>query len=337
MLYSKEKVNLLKFHLEIGDYFPFINILLKQKNKDIHNFVDNKEFLFLVTENISILDISEDMFNRMNEQYNMFIFYNKGEPNKYFINNACNDENIYKMFHKTSNKIDIYISTPNRKIRKHISVKNMDEFVIPDKRLPVSTNIPYLLVENVLSPDLLSRIIKYYDVNESKRIYHNSKTKQRYHVYPDQELEIEIDNKLSRSLFPEIRKIFYFDVKYRETYKIASYDANNSGQFHAHRDTTHPYQHRRYAMSLFLNDDYSGGEFELLEYGLKIKPKKNSALVFPGICSHLVNKVTDGSRKVIISFFCNERVGKEYKNKLYRVKSNFFKERNIKYSKIYPK
>ena len=325
-----------KFHLEIGDYFPFINILLKRKNKDIHNFVDNKEFLFLVMENISILDISEDMFNRMNEQYNMFIFYNKGKPNKYFINNACNDENIYKMFHKTS-KIDIYISTPNRKIRKHISVKNMDEFIIPDKMLPVSTNIPYLLVENVLSPDLLSKIIKYYDVNESKRIYHNSKTKQRYHVYPDQELEIEIDNKLSRSLFPEIRKIFYFDVKYRETYKIASYDANNSGQFHAHRDTPHPYQHRRYAMSLFLNDDYSGGEFELLEYGLKIKPKKNSALVFPGICSHLVNKVTDGSRKVIISFFCNERFGKEDKNKMYRVKSNFFKERNIRYSKIYPK
>ena len=66
-------------------------------------------------------------------------------------------------------------------------------------------------------------------------------------------LESMIDNKLSRSLFPEIKKIFYFDVEYRELYKICSYNSETNGRFAAHRDTPYPHQHRKFALSLILN------------------------------------------------------------------------------------
>ena len=137
----------------------------------------------------------------------------------------------------------------------------------------------------------------FYDNNTDRQELHNTASKNRIHVHPNRELEIKIDNKLSRALFPEIRKIFYFDVKYRELYKICSYDAETSGRFHAHRDTPYPHQHRKFALSLLLNDDYEGGELFLPEYNAKIKPKANSAVVFPGISSHQVLEVTKGKRK----------------------------------------
>ena len=72
------------------------------------------------------------------------------------------------------------------------------------------------------------------------------------------------------------------------------------------------------------------------EYNIKLKIKKNTALVFPGICSHKINEVTSGSRKVMITFFCNEIEGKTKNNNMYTVKSDFFKDKNISYSNIYP-
>ena len=56
-----------------------------------------------------------------------------------------------------------------------------------------------------------------------------------------------------------------------------------------------------------LNDDYGGGELYLPEYGLKIKPKVNTVVIFPGILSHQVLEITKGSRMAVITFFCNEK------------------------------
>ena len=53
-------------------------------------------------------------------------------------------------------------------------------------------------------------------------------------------------------------------------------------RFHAHRDTPHPYSHRRYALVLALNDEFDGGGLRVKEYGDKIyKAPPRSAIVFP--------------------------------------------------------
>lgn len=322
------------FVLEEGDYFPFVTINCITSSKHIHNFVDDKHFIFIVVKNIEII---KDL--KFNNNFNYFIFYKNNLPLQFIRHISCNDSNIYNLFQDSGDKIHIYFLTPNRKIYKKTILDSFDEFnnITLDINKQFVYNIPYLLIDNVFSPKLLDKILTYYNNNITRHTTHNTTTKNRHHIHPDRELEIEIDNKLSRSLFPEIKKIFYFDVKYREAYKICSYDSDTNGRFHSHRDTPSPYQHRKFAMSLILTDDYEGGEFELPEYNFKIKPKANSALIFPGICSHKVNPVTKGSRKAIISFFCSEIEGKTKDNTAYTVKSDFFKDNNIQFSEIYPK
>jgi len=322
------------YKLEEGDYFPFVSVKFQNgTEKQLHNFVDDKEYMIIVVKDV------ENVRKYVHyDRFHTIILYQYGLPYENIKSVCCNDAKIYNLFEHAETDIFIYLLTPNRKIYTKYQLELIDDFqTIPLKTNPhTSNNIPYLLVENVLSPLLLSQIQLYYDNNVNKHQTHNTSTKNRHHIHPDKQLEIYIDNKLSRSLFPEIKKIFHFDVNYRELYKICSYDAETNGRFHAHRDTPSPFQHRKYAMSLFLNDDYEGGEFELPEYNFKIKPKANCALIFPGICSHKVNQVTAGSRRVIITFFCSEIEGKTKDNPTYSVKSDFFKENKIEYSKIYP-
>jgi len=322
------------FVLEEGDYFPFVTINCITSSKQIHNFVDNKDFIFIIVKNIDI--IKELKFNN---NFNYFIFYKDNIPLHFIRHISCNDSKIYNLFDDCHEKIHIYFLTPNRKIYKKTILDSFGEFnnITLDLNKQFVYNIPYLLIDNVFSPTLLDKILTYYENNITRHTTHNTATKNRHHIHPDKELEIEIDNKLSRSIFPEIKKIFYFDVKYRESYKICSYDADTNGRFHSHRDTPIPFQHRKFAMSLILTDDYEGGEFELPEYNFKIKPKANSAIIFPGICSHKVNPVTKGSRKAVITFFCSEIEGKTKDNTAYTIKSDFFKDNNIQFSEIYPK
>lgn len=320
-------------YLEVGDYFPFVSLKFSNNvTKHIHNYVDNNEFVVIHCKDIS-------MIKNMNihPDFHHMIFFAEGEPNNEIKHISCNDKQIYSLFQEHDD-ICIYLMTPNRKIYKHYKIKGMNEFktLNIENKMVSSSQVPFLMIENVLSPELLSTIDFFYKQNSNRLITHEHAGKNRHHLHPNKDLEIMIDNKLSRSVFPEIMKIFYFDVKYRENYKICHYNAETGGRFHPHRDTPHPYQHRRFAMTLFLNDDYKGGEFELPEYNFKIKPKANSALIFPGISSHKVNQVSKGTRKVIITFFCNEIEGDKQRNTMYSVKSNFFRDHQIQYSDIYP-
>jgi hypothetical protein len=309
--------------LDIYDYFPLISI----KNiKKIQDYVDSKLFLMICVNDISdIVDIKS-----LQVKYNVMIFYKSGNPCRFIQSVSSNDENVHKILDFPDKGIIAYHLSPNRKIiskKEHENINQIDKHIICKS----PTNVPYLLIEGVLNDELLNELIRFYNSHDKES--HNTATKNRTHVHPNLELEKELDNKLSRSVFPEVKKIFYYDVKFRENYKICSYDAISSGRFHAHRDTQNPFQHRKYAMSLLLNDDYEGGEFELPEYNIKIKPQKNTAIIFPGICSHKVHTVTKGNRKAIITFFCDQVKGRE---NMYSVKSNFFEENDITYSDIYP-
>lgn len=337
---SNQLIQMSNYKLEEYDYIPFMRMNCDRGSKDMHNFVDTKWFLFVCVTNIDDLSGDRNVLQQFMKNYHTIICYQNGDWNK--MNGTCNHSikstNFTKMFSIPDAGINIYVVSPNRKIMDVINTETLS--VIPKEidttQYSTNVHIPYLVVENVLSDALLKKILKYYDDNVHRATLHNTGSKNRLHVHPNKELEKELDNKLSRSLFPELRKVYYFDVHYRELYKICSYDAATSGRFHPHRDTPHPFQHRRYALSLFLNDDYEGGDFVLPEYGLKVKPKANTAFVFPGICSHQVEKVLSGSRKTIISFFCSEIEGKTKNNSTYTVKSHFFDENKTQFSRIFP-
>ena len=331
---TEKSVDLLPETLQVGDYIPFIEINGEGRNKHMHNYCNNKPFMFVTMKNLNEIDMHQT-FLSLSNNFDVVVLFEEGVPVNIRTNVLYTKDAQLKNILMIGDKPQVYITSPNRRI---ISVMDSDElremkkFNIEDY-LPREVHIPYLLIENALDNNLLKKVINFYNQKkiEGKLISHQHSTKDRLHVHPDAELEKELDHKISRSVLPELRKVFYFDAQYRELYKICSYDAETSGRFHPHRDTPAPYQHRKYALSLFLNDDYEGGEFVLPEYGLKVKPKANTAFIFPGISTHQVLPVTKGSRMTIISFFVNGSIKPQYK-----MKAHYYKDKKIVDSQIYP-
>lgn len=323
--------------LQIGDFIPFIEIIGVKRKKHIHNYCNNNPFMFVTITNVNDTDLHGTL-SYMSKNFNVIVLFDKGNP----PTNATTNTNIlYTKDTQLKNILMIndlplvYITTPNRRIISIINeneLRQINDFKI-ENYLPKNVHIPYLLIENALDNALLHKVINFYNQKkiDGEVIAHKLTTKDRLHVHPDDKLEKEIDHKLSRSVLPELRKVFYFDAQYRELYKICSYDAEVSGRFHAHRDTPSPYQHRKYALSLFLNEDYEGGEFVLPEYGIKIKPKANTAFIFPGISTHQVLPVTKGSRMTIITFFVNGTLRPHFK-----MKAHYYKDKKIVDSDVYP-
>jgi PKHD-type hydroxylase len=62
---------------------------------------------------------------------------------------------------------------------------------------------------------------------------------------------------------------------------------------------------RKLSMTVVLNDDYEGGEFEFLGNG-KIKEKMGTVIVFPSYMQHRVLPVTKGVRYSLVVWFCGE-------------------------------
>lgn len=331
---TEKPVSLLPETLQIGDYIPFIEINGEGRKKHIHSYCNNNPFFFVTMKNLDDRDLHQTLLNLSNN-FNIIVLFEEGVPVSTRTNILYTKDLQLKKILIISDKPQVYITSPNRRIISVIDIdelREMSEFKIEDY-LPKEVHIPYLLIENALDENLLKKIINFYNQKriEGKLVAHQHSTKDRLHVHPDAELEKEIDHKLSRSVLPELRKVFYFDAQYRELYKICSYDAETSGRFHPHRDTPEPQQHRKYALSLLLNDDYEGGEFVLPEYGLKVKPKANTAFIFPGISTHQVLPVTKGSRMTIISFFVNGSIKPRYK-----MKAHYYKDKKIIDSQIYP-
>lgn len=64
---------------------------------------------------------------------------------------------------------------------------------------------------------------------------------------------------------------------------------------------------RKLSMTIVLNEDYEGGEFEFFDNnsGL-IKEKMGTVIVFPSYMVHRVRPVTKGTRYSLVAWFCGE-------------------------------
>jgi len=128
--------------------------------------------------------------------------------------------------------------------------------------------------------------------------------RRRDHTVESAELVREITRRVTRRVAPEVHKAFAFRATHYEGFKIVRYDSEVGGFFARHRDNLSPSTaHRRFALSLNLNDDYDGGELCFPEYGEgKYRPNKGGAIIFSGSLLHEALPVTQGHRFVLISF-----------------------------------
>jgi predicted 2-oxoglutarate/Fe(II)-dependent dioxygenase YbiX len=186
----------------------------------------------------------------------------------------------------------------------------------PPRLEPVGAHAPVLQIPNVLAPDECERLLAYYEtghrfagtVGAGARARYDERNKVRTDCEIKGELLRELDRTFALTMFPEVRKVFGFEVSHREAYKIGCYDAQKGGFFYRHRDNTDPeLAYRHCAVSVNLNDDYQGGEIQFPEYGGALyRPARGAALVFPCSLMHKVLRMKSGSRYALISFLFGE-------------------------------
>ena len=183
--------------------------------------------------------------------------------------------------------------------------------------LELVTHAPVLTIPNVLEAEVCEYLVTIWEhegnietgvehshaAKRANTINHDSK-RRRDHTVTDETLTRRLASSIGVRVIPEVQKAFVFPVTRFEGFKIACYDATVRGFFSAHRDNLSPKTaHRRFAMSLNLNDEYTGGHLRFPEYGAHLyRPEAGGALIFSSSHLHEVTAVTDGRRFVLLSF-----------------------------------
>ena len=117
-----------------------------------------------------------------------------------------------------------------------------------------------------------------------------------------------IRGQIVRRLLPEIERYFQFQATRMDRYIVACYDSEVGGHFHRHRDNVNAgAQHRRFAVSINLNNNFEGCDLTFPEFGRKTyRPSEGGALVFSCGALHQVTPVTKGRRYAFLAFLYGE-------------------------------
>lgn len=181
----------------------------------------------------------------------------------------------------------------------------------------VAAQAPVLLIPRVLSPPQCGELMALWTdsvteetgvettVEQTRAEVRNVKAKRRRDLtITDADRSRELAQTIGQTVMPEIRRAFHYRATRFEGFKIGCYDHTSAGFFSPHRDNLSPSTvHRRFALSLNLNDDYDGGEVRFSEFGpMRYRPPAGGALVFSGALLHEVLPVTRGRRFVLLSF-----------------------------------
>lgn len=292
-------------NIECGDFIPMFVIQNKNKCLKMEPY-GNRQFYLLFINNDNGLD--ELNIDKLNLKYPIYKI--SKNTSKYYF-----DENLFKIF--TEDKVyNLFFIDKNLKVGYKLTTDNIEELTKADNEIVPRKNMypPILIVPDVITQEFANELIEYLDKNIDKAHKDNSGNKSRNHILPDKKISDKLDDKLCKSLFPEIYKTYYHTITHRECWKICRYIGEDKGKFNPHRDTIYPYQHRRYAMSLILNDSYEGGGIRFPEYSDEvIQAPKYSAVIFPGTLYHEVKQIEKGTRYVIISFLFTENENKKKK------------------------
>lgn len=127
-------------------------------------------------------------------------------------------------------------------------------------------------------------------------------------VIEEDELKAQLRQRVVRRVIPEIAKVHQFHVTRMERYIVACYDSSNGGHFRPHRDnTTKGTAHRRFALSVNLNDEFDGGEVGFPEYGPRTyKAPVGGAVAFSCSLLHSVSPVSAGKRYAFLPFLYDD-------------------------------
>jgi predicted 2-oxoglutarate/Fe(II)-dependent dioxygenase YbiX/peroxiredoxin len=197
----------------------------------------------------------------------------------------------------------------------------LDALPPPDLHAGFAVPAPVLILPRIFEPELCRHLISLYEAEggtESGFMRQvNGRTVgvmdpgfkvRRDVLLSDKDLIAAIQARFTRRVVPEIAKVHQFHVTRMERYIVSCYANEEGGHFSAHRDnTTAGTAHRRFAVSVNLNEDFEGGEVSFPEYGPRaFKAPPGGAVVFSCSLLHRVSRVTRGRRYAFLPFLYDD-------------------------------
>jgi predicted 2-oxoglutarate/Fe(II)-dependent dioxygenase YbiX/peroxiredoxin len=201
----------------------------------------------------------------------------------------------------------------------------LDKLPPPESFRGIAVQAPVLILPDVFEPEFCQKLIGLYAAHggeesgfmrevdgKTVKMHDADHKKRKDYVIEDPAVIAETQQRIRRRIVPEILKAHQFQVTRMERYIVACYAAEDGGHFRAHRDnTTKGTAHRRFAVTINLNDAFEGGELSFPEYGPKsFKPPVGGAVVFSCSLLHAASEVTRGTRYAFLPFLYDDAAAK---------------------------
>ncbi len=195
----------------------------------------------------------------------------------------------------------------------------------PERYAGVELMAPVLYLPNVFEPEFCQHLIGLYEKNGgmesgvmreidgvTKGVNDHSFKRRSDYTLEDEALKRQIQARVIKRINPEILKVHNFTATRMERYIVGCYTAEDGGHFRPHRDNvTKGTAHRRFAVTINLNNDFDGGELCFPEYGPRsFKPPVGGAVVFGCALLHAVTQVTRGKRYAFLPFLYDDAAAK---------------------------
>jgi predicted 2-oxoglutarate/Fe(II)-dependent dioxygenase YbiX len=186
--------------------------------------------------------------------------------------------------------------------------------------------IPVLLLPNVFEPEFCRYLIDCYTANGGREsgfmqevggkaveAYDAEWKRRRDFIITDAALIELIKARMGRRVGVMLQKACRFTFSRMERHLVACYAAEDGGHFGPHRDdTVRATEHRQFAVSINLNDDFDGGAVSFPEFSPRqFKAPVGTALIFASSMLHSVSKVTRGRRYAFLPFLHDEAAEKQ--------------------------
>ncbi len=202
---------------------------------------------------------------------------------------------------------------------------------LPEKS-PDVQNAPVLVVPRIFDRSFCGHLIDLYESTGGREIgsiENDGKVVEQFDPQFRKRLDWHISDEpalqrtrglLERRLLPMVYRAFQFRTTRIERYLVGCYDAEKGGHFRPHRDNTAPVvAHRRFAVTINLNEDYDGGYLRFPEFGNQsYRTRPGDAIVFSCSLLHEVTPITRDRRYAFLSFFYDEQsqqIRDEYRKK----------------------
>jgi predicted 2-oxoglutarate/Fe(II)-dependent dioxygenase YbiX/peroxiredoxin len=217
---------------------------------------------------------------------------------------------------------------PAHRVIESFPIERTDELFGAIAALPevadyagVDLYAPALILPRVFEPELCRRLIALYDADggspsgvmrdvggRTVGVMDDFK-RRRDLILQDEALCLELLDRISRRVAPQVARVFQFKPTRLERYLVACYDAETGGYFRPHRDNeTFGTAHRKFAVSINLNaEQFEGGDLRFPEFGPRTyRPPTGGAVVFSCALQHEATPVTKGRRYAFLPFLYDE-------------------------------